>query len=88
MTVVQVNTNTGESYRITYDTTNSQPWSSFINFYAGKNETGVLTETIYNWHAGGSQVQLFTGLPLGVHEEIKNYSGPNGTGKLLSNQFK
>ena len=87
-TTIAVTLKTGGSYRISYDSLNQQLWSNSILFYTGKNETGVLTSAIYNWRAGGSQVQLFTGLPRGYTKELKNYSGPNGTGKLLSIKFE
>jgi len=87
-TTIAVTLKTGGSYRIRYDTLNQQAWNNAIQFYTGKNETGTITEIIYNWRVGGSQVQLFTGLPHGYTEELKNYSGPNGTGTLLSIQYK
>ena len=34
------------------------------------------------WTAGGSQEQVFTGLPSGVSQEVIKYSGVNGTGSL------
>jgi hypothetical protein len=43
---------------------------------------------LYNWHAGGSQLQVFTGLPKGDSEEIINYSEPDATGTVLSKQYK
>ena len=85
---ILVDENTGGSYRLYNDDFHTHPWSSYAKFYDGKNGTGKLIEILYNWHAGGSQVQLFTGLPHGVTKEIKDYSGPDGTGKLLRIQFK
>ena len=88
VTVVQVNESTGGSYQITYDTADSQPWSSFTRFYAAANEKGGVTQAVYNWKAGGSQVRLFTHLPAGKTEKIEEFSEPNGRGKLLSTQLK
>jgi hypothetical protein len=85
---IQINPIQGGSYQVTYDTTKSQSWSSRVNIYTRRNEQGTLIKAIYNWRPGRSQVQLFTGLPRGDTVELKNYSGPNGTGKLLSVSYK
>lgn len=83
---ILVNESTGGSYRLYNDDFNTHIWSSYATFYEGKNGKGALIEILYNWDAGGSQVQLYTNLPHGVSAEIRNYSGPDGTGKLLSVQ--
>jgi streptogramin lyase len=80
---IQVNPIQGGSYQVIYDTSGSQLWFSRVLIYSQPNEKGTLLEAIDNWRAGGSQVQLFTGLPRGKKVEIENYSGPNQTGKLL-----
>lgn len=85
---IAVNLHTGGSYLTTYDTTGTQPWSNVTNFYKKPDEKGTLTETLFNWATSGSQVVLFTGLPHGYKKELKNYSGPNGTGTLLSIQYQ
>jgi hypothetical protein len=85
---LQVNDPGGTSYQIFNDDSDQYPWSTRVDFYSGPNETGTLTATLYNWHAGGSQLQVFTGLPTGDTEEILNYSQPDATGQLTSKQLK
>lgn len=46
-TIVKVNQKTNGSYQMNYDTNNTQLWRSFVQVYAGKNETGVLTEKLF-----------------------------------------
>ena len=74
----------GSSYEIFNDDRNTHSWSTSVKFYSGQGETGQITGVLYNWHPGGSQLQLFINLPPGVIEQMRNYSGPDATGKLLS----
>jgi hypothetical protein len=37
---------------------------------------------------GGSQLQVFTSLPKGDTAKILNYSQPDATGTMISQQFK
>jgi hypothetical protein len=69
---------------ISNDDAGQQAWSSRVYYYSGPDETGALTGTLYNWHSGGSQLQLFTGLPQGVSKQTRDYSQPDGTGHLIS----
>jgi YVTN family beta-propeller protein len=85
---LKVNDPGGTSYQIFNDDLNQNSWATMVNFYSAPNQTGHLTGTLYNWHAGGSQLQVFTGLPKGDSEEIINYSGPDATGTVLSKQYK
>jgi hypothetical protein len=85
---LKVNDPGGTSYEIFNDDSDQYPWSTRVDFYSGPDETGTLTATLYNWHAGGSQLQVFTGLPKGDTEEILNYSQPDATGQLISKQFE
>jgi hypothetical protein len=79
-----VNDPGGTSYVISNDDVGQQAWSSRVYYYSGPDETGTLTGVLYNWHAGGSQLQLFVGLPRGVSEETLNYSQPDAAGTLTS----
>jgi hypothetical protein len=79
-----VNDPSGTSYVISNDDAGQQAWSSRVYYYSGPDETGTLTGTLYNWHSGGSQLQLFAGLPQGVSKQTFDYSQPDGTGTLLS----
>jgi hypothetical protein len=79
-----VNDPSGTSYVISNDDAGQQAWSSRVYYYSGPDETGTLTGTLYNWHSGGSQLQLFAGLPKGVSKQTLDYSQPDGTGTLLS----
>jgi hypothetical protein len=85
---LQANDPGSTSYEIFNDDSSQYPWSTRVDFYSGPNETGTLTATLYNWHAGGSQLQVFTGLPTGDTKEILNYSQPDATGQLTSKQFE
>jgi hypothetical protein len=73
-----------KSYEIFNDDSSTHSWSSSVEFYARRGEAGKVTGRLYNWHSGGSQLQLFTGLPAGVREQIRNYSRPDATGRLIS----
>jgi hypothetical protein len=84
---LQVNENNGGSYQINYDLARSQPWSLNAVFFKGLNDQGAELQVVYNWFAGGSQVQAFNNLPRGYSQRLSNYSGPNGTGKLLSSVY-
>jgi hypothetical protein len=79
-----VNDPSGTSYEISNDDAGQQAWSSRVYYYSGPDETGTLTGVLYNWHTGGSQLQLFSGLPQGVSKETFNYSQPDATGALVS----
>ena len=85
---LKVNVPGGTSYQIFNDDLNQNTWATMVNFYGAPNQAGKLTGTLYNWHAGGSQLQVFTGLPKGDTEEIINYSGPDATGTVQSKQYK
>jgi hypothetical protein len=84
---LQVNESNGESYQISYEVTNSQPWKLTATFYQGLNDQGPVYQIVDNWDAGGSQVQTFNNLPPGYSKRLSNYSGPNGTGTLLSTVY-
>gem|GEM_PF-5970833 len=64
------------------------PGSNFINqlnYFTTANATGTLTQTIFNWVGGGSQLHQFTNLPVSnIHDMFINYSGVNGTGTIIS----
>lgn len=85
---LQVNDPGGTSYEVFNDDSDQYPWSTRVDFYSGPDQAGTLTATLYNWHAGGSQLQVFTGLPKGDTEEILHYSQPDATGQLTSKQFE
>jgi hypothetical protein len=79
-----VNDPDGTSCVIAYDDSGQQEWSARVYYYSGPGQTGTLTGALYDWRAGGSQVQLFAGLPPGVSKETLNYSQPDGAGTLVS----
>jgi hypothetical protein len=85
---LKVNDPGGASYEIFNDDADQYQWGSRVDFYSGPDQTGTLLETLYNWHAGGSQLQVFTGLPQGDTEEILSYSQPDAAGTPTSAQFK
>jgi hypothetical protein len=74
------------SYEIFSDDSGQYAWSTRVDFYSGPDETGTLIETLYNWHTGGSQLQVFTGLPPGDTKKILNYSQPDAAGTPTSTQ--
>lgn len=84
ISTLAVNDPSGTSYEISNDDAGQQAWSSRVYYYSGPNETGTLTGVLYDWHSGGSQLQLFSGLPQGVSKETLDYSQPDATGTLLS----
>jgi YVTN family beta-propeller protein len=85
---LKVNAPGGTSYQIFNDDMNQNTWATMVNFYSATNEAGTLTGTLYNWHTGGSQLQLFVGLPRHDTEETINYSGADATGTVLSKSYK
>jgi hypothetical protein len=58
-----------------------------FGLYVGVDGQGLPIQVTINWVAGGSQIQTFANLPPGYTKELRNYAGPNGTGKLLSTQY-
>jgi hypothetical protein len=84
---LKVNEPGGTSYEIFNDDADQYQWSTRVDFYSGPGQTGTLLETLYNWDAGGSQLQVFTGLPQGDTREILNYSQPDAAGTPTSTQF-
>jgi hypothetical protein len=84
---LQVNENNGESYQINYDLNNTQPWNLTAIFYKGLKDQGPVYQIVDNWDAGGSQIQTFNNLPPGYSKRLMNYSGQNGTGKLISTVY-
>jgi len=85
---VTVNNPGGTSYEIFNDDSGQYAWSTRVDFYSSTNAAGTLTGTLYNWHAGGSQLQLFTGLPSGKTEETLDDSQPDATGNPISKTLK
>lgn len=85
---LKVNEPDGTSYEIFSDDSGQASWSTRVDFYSGPDETGTLTQTLYNWSVGDSQLQVFTSLPKGDTAEILNYSQPDATGTMISKQFK
>jgi hypothetical protein len=55
----------------------------FLNF-TGANATGTDTQNVLDLTSGGSQQQLFTGLPTGDIEIVNYFTAPNDAGTLTS----
>ena len=84
---LSVNESDGTSCQVTYDLNGNQPWSAFVQFYSGSNETGTLISNSYDWTAGGSQVNQLSGDPEGGSDVATNYSGENGAGNITSTVY-